>query len=109
MNIAATRMTVGFGPGAVPSVPAFADNVTSVDYADLLGGAIDIGNCALLITPLFGPGFDAIELLEQLAETPFCGCVRVEAPKLPNRRLVLRELRSVADRCGITVELIELD
>ncbi|WP_431299934.1 hypothetical protein [Tabrizicola sp. BL-A-41-H6] len=108
MNIEATRMTIGFGPGAVPSVPAYAEGVTSVAFSDLVHGTVDFANCALVITPLFGPGFDAIELLEQLAETPFCGSVRVEAPKLPNKRLVLRELRSVADRSGITVELVEL-
>ncbi len=108
MNIEATRMTIGFGPGAVPSMPAYDDDVISIAYSDLLLRTVDIANCSLVITPLFGPGFDAIELLEELAETPFCGSVRVEAPKLPNKRLVLRELRSVADRSGIHVDLVEL-
>lgn len=108
MNFECTKVMIGFGPGAVPPVSTETRDVVCVNYADLLRGDVDVGACAVVITPLFGTDFDAIDLLERLSETAFCGNVRVEAPKLPNKRIVLRELRSIGDRCGISVELVEL-
>lgn len=49
----------------------------------------------LIIIPLFGPGFDAIEVLAQLDRFGFRGDVLVRSPDLPNSHLVERELAAV--------------
>lgn len=49
----------------------------------------------LVIMPLFGPGFDAIEVLTQLERFGFRGDVIVSTPPLPNSRIVERELAAV--------------
>ncbi|MFO1202655.1 MAG: hypothetical protein U1E58_08465 [Tabrizicola sp.] len=61
----------------------------------------------LVVTPLFCNTFDALEIIERLGAQDFRKTLRVVAPKLPNRQVVLRELRSHAARQGITIELIE--
>ncbi len=61
----------------------------------------------LVVTPLFCKTFDALEIIEKLGAQDFRKTLRVVAPKLPNRQIVLRELRSHAARQGITIELIE--
>ncbi len=63
----------------------------------------------LVVAPLFGKNFDALEILEQLAAQGYRGVLRVIAPHLPNRQIVLRELRSHAARQGIMIELVDLD
>ncbi len=63
----------------------------------------------LVVAPLFGQDFDALEILEQLAGQGYRGTLRVIAPHLPNRQIVLRELRSHAARQGILVDLVEQD
>ncbi len=63
----------------------------------------------LVVAPLFGKNFDALEILEQLAAQGYRGVLRVIAPHLPNRQIVLRELRSHAARQGILIELVDLD
>lgn len=60
-----------------------------------------------VVVPLMARGFDAAEVIEQLASCGYQGAVWVLAPKLPNRRMVERELRSMAQ--GIQIEVIELD
>ena len=60
-----------------------------------------------VVVPLMTRSFDAAEVIEQLAECGYQGVVWVLSPKLPNRRMVERELRSMVR--GIEVELIELD
>lgn len=61
----------------------------------------------LVVAPLFCNSFDALEIIERLGAQDYRKTLRVVAPKLPNRQVVLRELRSHAARQGITVELIE--
>lgn len=61
----------------------------------------------LVVTPLFCKTFDALEIIERLGAQDYRKVLRVVAPKLPNRQIVLRELRSHAARQGITIELIE--
>ncbi|MCU0801628.1 MAG: hypothetical protein MUD11_07610 [Rhodobacteraceae bacterium] len=57
----------------------------------------------LVILPLFGTGFDAIEALGLLERLGYRGAVLVRTPNLPNARLVERELAAVAP--GLTVRL----
>jgi hypothetical protein len=61
----------------------------------------------LVVTPLFCNSFDALEVIEKLGAQDYRKTLRVVAPKLPNRQVVLRELRSHAARQGITIELVE--
>ena len=61
----------------------------------------------LVVTPLVCKTFDALEIIEKLGAQDFRKTLRVVAPKLPNRQIVLRELRSHAARQGITIELVE--
>ena len=60
-----------------------------------------------VVVPLMARGFDAADVVEQLAICGYQGSVWVLAPKLPNRRMVERELKSMAS--GMQVEVIELD
>jgi hypothetical protein len=60
-----------------------------------------------VVMPLMTRGFDAAEAIEQLGVCGYRGAVWVLAPKLPNRRMVERELKSLVQ--GIQVEVIELD
>ena len=60
-----------------------------------------------VVVPLMARGFDATEAIEALGLCGYQGAVWVLAPKLPNRRMVERELKSIA--AGIQVEVIELD
>lgn len=61
----------------------------------------------LVVVPLFCAKFDALEIIDALGAAGYRGLVRVMTPNLPNRQIVLRELRSHAVRQGITLELIE--
>lgn len=63
----------------------------------------------LVVAPLFCAEFDALEMIEALGGHGYRGLLRVVTPKLPNRQIVLRELRSHAVRQGITLELVEAD
>ena len=61
----------------------------------------------LIVVPLFCNDFDALEIIETLGAAGYRGQLRVMAPKLPNRQIVLRELRAHAVRQGITLEIME--
>ncbi|NHB77243.1 hypothetical protein [Rhodobacter calidifons] len=61
----------------------------------------------LVVAPLFCNRFDALEIIERLGAQDYRKVLRVVAPRLPNRQVVLRELRSHAARQGMTIELIE--
>jgi hypothetical protein len=49
----------------------------------------------LVILPLFGAGFDAIEALQRLERLGYRGLVIVRGPSLPNRAIVERELAAI--------------
>jgi hypothetical protein len=61
----------------------------------------------LVVVPLFCARFDALEIIETLGAAGYRGQMRILTPKLPNRQIVLRELRSHAVRQGITLEMVE--
>ncbi|HMS96659.1 MAG TPA: hypothetical protein PKA03_15840 [Tabrizicola sp.] len=64
-------------------------------------------NLELVVAPLFSKGFDAMDLIDLFGAKGYRGNVRIVAPALPNRNVVLRELRSHAVRSGITVEMVD--
>ena len=48
-----------------------------------------------------------MDLIDLFGAKGYRGNVRIVAPALPNRNVVLRELRSHAVRSGITVEMVD--
>ncbi|EAR51008.1 hypothetical protein OG2516_03368 [Oceanicola granulosus HTCC2516] len=50
----------------------------------------------IIVSPLVGPGFDALEIARRLQECGFTGCYRAIADKLPHADLVRREVRAAA-------------
>lgn len=83
------------------------DEILSISFGELpVAGALPPG-LELVVAPLFRNDFDALELIDALGKRDYRGTLRIVAPRLPNRNIVLRELRSHAVRKGITVELTE--
>ena len=78
----------------------------SVRFAELHHHFPPVPSLELVVAPLYCPDFDALELIDQIGAAGYRGMVRVVAPVLPNRAIVLRELRSHAARKGITVEMV---
>ena len=64
-------------------------------------------NLELVVAPLFSSDFDALELIDFIGSKGYRGNVRIVAPALPNRSIVLRELRTHAVRKGITIEMVD--
>lgn len=94
--------TVGF----VNELPLHVTAV-SIQFAALEQKLVSSIAPSKVVVPLLTRGFDAADVVEQLGNCGYAGTVWVLAPKLPNRRMVERELRSMVP--GITVEIIELD
>lgn len=64
-------------------------------------------NLELVVAPLFAKDFDALDLIDLIGGWGYRGNLRIVAPSLPNRSVVLRELRTHAVRKGITVEMVD--
>ena len=97
----------------VPKTVGFMDDLPlQVTALPILFSALDqklVSSIAptKVVMPLMARGFDAAEVIEQLAVCGYQGAVWVLSPKLPNRRMVERELKSMVK--GIHVEVIELE
>lgn len=94
--------TVGF----LDALPLHVTPV-SIMYSALEQKLVSSVSPTKVVVPLMTRAFDAAEVIEQLASCGYRGAVWVLAPKLPNRRMVERELKSMVQ--GIVVEVIELD
>jgi hypothetical protein len=81
--------------------------VKTMQLADVLDLGDDLAEVDLLVVPLIGAGFDAFDVIHHLGGTVFMGRVRVVSPRLPDRAMVLRELRAMADPLGLTVDLCD--
>ena len=96
----------------IPEAKAAEGSLRPEEFAsinlDALEGYLPLpAGLELVVAPLFCKAFDALEIIERLGAQDYRKILRVVAPKLPNRQVVLRELRSHAARQGITIELIE--
>jgi hypothetical protein len=100
-------LVVGLSKSDLPEGFEAADEAAFSRFSDLPSVLPLDGSVELVISPLFCADFDVLELLEQLGRSGFRGSLRVLAPKLPNRQVVLRELRSHATRLGIKIEITE--
>lgn len=101
-------LLVGLGRDAVPGLDGDAAAET-VRFEELDRHLPLPETLRLVVAPLFCPDFDALELIERLGLAGYRGIMRIVAPKLPNRQVVLRELRSHAARQGMQLELVEPD
>jgi hypothetical protein len=102
-------LVVGVPATDIPQGSAEADGATFIRFAELPDLFPPPESLEVVISPLFCSDFDALELLELLGRNGFRKSLRVLAPKLPNRLVVMRELRSHATRQGIKIEVIELE
>ena len=93
--------------GAAFSVPADPVPVIAehVKFAQINEIARDFSQIDQVIAPLFGKGFDGFELITVLAEAGFRGRLSLLGATVPNRGMVLRELRALAEPKGIEVHI----
>jgi hypothetical protein len=75
----------------------------TVDYRQLDAQTLGRLLPELVVVPLFGHGFDAIEALQRLERLGYRGTVIVRGPALPNRAIVERELAAMVP--GLAVRL----
>lgn len=94
---------VTFPEGSVKS-----DQVASIRYDELSRYCPFESELELIVAPLFCAEFDALEIIEELGSRGYRNALRIVAPKLPNRQIVLRELRTHAVRQGITLDIVEM-
>lgn len=79
------------------------DRVVVARYASLDPQLIARVRPAWIIAPLFGIGFDATNVLDALEQCAFAGRIAIAAPRLPNPRMVERELSAFAPALAIEV------
>ena len=60
-----------------------------------------------VITPLFAEGYDAVDVAENLSLFGYCGQLIAIAPRLPNPRIIEREMREYA--YAMNFELVMYD
>jgi hypothetical protein len=101
-------LAIGIPDAVFPESLTGTGGALSITH-DQLGSMMPLPtSLELVVTPLFCNQFDALEIIETLGKAGFRGQLRIMTPKLPNRQIVLRELRSHAVRQGITLEMMEL-
>lgn len=98
---------VGIPAATVPGDSGRPEDADLVTYAATLDIPVLPEGLELVVAPLFCEEFDALEVIEVLGSKGYRGKLRIVSPKLPNRQIVLRELRAHAVRQGITLELFD--
>lgn len=107
MAAALRCLVVGIPDAVFPEGSARSQDAVSISY-DALPEYLPLpAGLELVVAPLFCDSFDALEMIEVLGKQGYRGLLRIAAPKLPNRAIVLRELRTHAARQGMTLELVE--
>jgi hypothetical protein len=100
-------LVVGIAAARFADAGLRPDEAASIDYPALPDYAPQLPTLELVVAPLFCASFDALEIMDTLHKQGFRGRLQIVAPKLPNRQIVLRELRSHAARHGLMLELVE--
>ena len=100
-------LMVGLQQASVQEAASDTDSASAIPYQELPGHLPPESGLQLVIAPLFCPEFDALELIATLGKAGYRGALRIIAPKLPSRQIVLRELRAHAARQGVTLERVE--
>ena len=105
----ATRcLVVGLPATCFAGTSLLPEGATAISFAGLVRLSPWPAEVELVVAPLFAADFDAVELMETLAWHGYGKSLRIVAPRLPNRIVVLRELRSQAARHGLALDLVEL-
>jgi hypothetical protein len=89
--------------GASPGPVVEGTRMVTLSYAQIDAKTLGSLLPELVILPLFGTGFDAIEALQHLERLGYRGLVIVRGPVLPNRAIVERELAAIVPH--LTVRL----
>ena len=100
-------LVVGIPTATFPEGTIRPDEAASIAFDELALWLPLPATLELVVAPLFCPEFDALEIIDALGSGGYRGTLRVMTPRLPNRQIVLRELRSHAVRQGITLEMEE--
>ncbi len=100
-------LVIGIPQATFPEGVLRPDEAASIPYVQLAEHLPLPDTLELVVAPLFCDDFDALEMIETLGSAGYRRVLRIVAPKLPNRQIVLRELRSHAVRQGITLEMVE--
>lgn len=84
-----------------------ADDVLEFcDYAEFNAKFLKALRPDVILSPLMGQNFDALDVAMKLEAARFCGCFRILAPKLPHPEVVETELRSLAP--SVDCELVQV-
>lgn len=76
----------------IPELDGFA----FIDIADLTAENISGATSGIVLSPLVGDGFDAVDVATRLVALGFQGRYRVIAPSLPDAALIREELHRMA-------------
>jgi hypothetical protein len=102
-------LAVGIPDAVFPESLTSTGGALSISHDELAAQLPLPASVELVVIPLFCNEFDALEIIETLGAAGYRGQLRVTTPKLPNRQVVLRELRAHAVRQGITLEMVDQD
>ena len=100
-------LVIGIQEATFPEGLVRPEAAASIAFADLAQYLGAVATLELVVAPLFCSDFDALEIIETLGTAGYRGLLRITTPTLPNRQIVLRELRTHAVRQGITIEMVE--
>jgi hypothetical protein len=95
-------LIAGAAVGPWPDLPQNAQAVV-VSYAHLTLHLIKNILPDVIVLPLFGAGFDAMDVIIRLASMGYSGRVLVTGPALPRPALILRELAAFGPGMIITL------
>jgi hypothetical protein len=107
MSLRLRCLAIGVPQAAAAETSLRPEEFASIKLAELPGFLPLPDTLELVVAPLFCESFDALEIIETLGANGYRGTLRVVAPKLPSRQIVLRELRTHAARQGLSIELTE--
>ena len=98
-------LTIGVTPGYdLGTVDSGGAQVLARPFNALNAELLDELCPIMVLTPLFGRGFDAELVAQILAELNYAGHLRVLCPPLPDPSMIAREIRAKAP--GLTVDLV---
>lgn len=82
------------------------DDVQYIDLCSLTAELLDAFDPDLVLSPLFGGGFDVIDVAERLAALGFQGRYRVVTETMPDLAMIRKEVRAQAE--GLDFDLLAL-
>ncbi|KQI72863.1 hypothetical protein AN191_05765 [Loktanella sp. 5RATIMAR09] len=82
------------------------DNVQFIDLRCLTAELFDTFSPDLILSPLFGDGFDAIDVAQRLVALGYQGRYRAISENMPDIGMVIKEVRTQAE--GLDFDLLAL-